>query len=132
MTDAWPTLAERFAKDVREAARARLTDLETALTDRQVKEVERVNATLSQLEESLQRLLAEPSRAFVQLSLDELQQVEQDQIERDVEAIRARLDSLPGERRRDVAEVERRYAGLRELVFPFAVAVCVPEGWEEN
>ncbi|NEB62942.1 DEAD/DEAH box helicase family protein [Streptomyces diastaticus] len=132
VTEAWPTLAERFAKDVREAARARLTDLETALTDRQVKEVERVNATLSQLEESLQRLLAEPSRAFVQLSLDELQQVEQDQIERDVEAIRARLDSLPGERRRDVAEVERRYAGLRELVFPFAVAVCVPEGWEEN
>ena len=49
------------------------------------------------------------------------------QVERDRLAWQTRLDGLTEERDRELATVTSRYAGIRDLVFPFAVALVVPE-----
>ena len=39
----------------------------------------------------------------------------------------ARRDGLAEEKQRELDAIKRRYENVRELVFPFAVALCVPE-----
>jgi hypothetical protein len=39
---------------------------------------------------------------------------------------------LDEERDRELAAIERRYSEVRELVFPFAIAVCVPDSGENR
>ena len=90
----------------------------------------RVNAVISHLEAALAGLIDGPQPQFLQLKLDELTDEEQRRVDLDFEALTARRDGLARERERDVAQVERRYANIRDLVFPFAVALCVPERWE--
>jgi hypothetical protein len=51
---------------------------------------------------------------------------ERQQLDRDRRAWQTRLDGLGDERARELAAIASRYAGVRELVFPFAVALCVP------
>ena len=60
-----------------------------------------------------------------QLSFDDLLVEERKQWERDRLAWEARLEALPAERERELASITARYAGVRELVFPFAVALVV-------
>jgi SNF2 family DNA or RNA helicase len=130
LVEQWPKLAGLLSEDVREAARSRLTSLEQDLTRRKLDEVRRVNAVISHLEAALAGLIDGPQPQFLQLKLDELTDEEQRRVDLDFEALTARRDGLARERERDVAQVERRYANIRDLVFPFAVALCVPEGWE--
>ena len=61
-----------------------------------------------------------------QLSFDDLAVEERAQWERDRAAWQARLDEVPAERLRERQLLDARYAGARELVFPFAVALVVP------
>jgi hypothetical protein len=68
----------------------------------------------------------------VQLTLDDFDQAEHQQLERDRGAWQARLDGLDSEKDREFAAIERRYAGVRELRFPFAIAVCVADGPEDR
>ena len=49
------------------------------------------------------------------------------QYDRDRQAWAARLDGLAEEKQRELDAIRRRYENVRELVFPFAVALCVPE-----
>jgi hypothetical protein len=74
---------------------------------------------------TLTEALAEP--AHVQLRLDELDVPERRQLDSDRAAWRARLEGIDGERERERATVQRRYGGVRELTFPVAVLLVVPQ-----
>ena len=121
----WEHLHDALAEDVRVRARQRVEQLTRALTRRAEEETRRVNGVFDQLEAMLRGALA--GDGVQQLSFDDLLAEERQQWERDRTAWQARLDALPEERRRDLDAVTARYAGLRELVFPFAVALVVPE-----
>lgn len=64
----------------------------------------------------------------MELSFDDLDTHERDQVVRDRQAWRTRLEGLDEEMERELAGVSARYENVRELVFPFAVAIVVPDG----
>jgi superfamily II DNA or RNA helicase len=122
----WPELEPMLAGDVQARAEERLAALERDLARRQDDETKRTETVFAQLRRTLESALEGP--APVQLSFDDLDIEERQQLDRDRRAWQARLDGLDEERERELAAVARRYSGVRELVFPFAVAVCVPDG----
>lgn len=126
---AWEDLSPRLAQDVRLRAAERLTSMSRALQARAADESRRIHAVFDHLRVTLQDALDGPGP--VQLALDELEAEERRQVERDRRAWGERLASLHEERERELAATEARYANVRELVFPFAVAVIAPD-LEEN
>ncbi|MBI3688415.1 MAG: DEAD/DEAH box helicase [Actinobacteria bacterium] len=121
----WDTLKDPLAQDVRVRAEERVASLTRTLTRRAEEDTRRVNGVFDQLAAMLRGALA--GDGVQQRSLDELLAEERQQWERDRAAWQARLDDLPEERDRELAAVTARYAGVRDLVFPFAVALIVPE-----
>lgn len=121
----WGRLRPLLADDVAARARERRDRLTRDLARRGEDESRRVEGVFAQLERTLRGALAAP--AWSQLSFDDLLDRERDQAERDRSAWQARLDGLDAERDRETAQVAARYAGLRELVFPFAVVLVVPD-----
>ncbi|MGH9115498.1 MAG: hypothetical protein ACRDWW_06655 [Acidimicrobiales bacterium] len=90
---------------------------------RQDQETAGVEALFDQLAATLsQALTAAPN--LRQLTFDDLDLTERQQLERDRRAWQERLEGLETERRRELDAVGRRFAGARNLVFPFAVALC--------
>ena len=82
-------------------------------------------ALFDQLRATLSGALQAP--AAVQLTLDGLDPAETQQLERDRRAWQDRLDTLDEARDRELAQLDRRFGDVRELVFPFAVVLAVPE-----
>ena len=121
----WSDLEPSLGEDVRIRAAERVASLERDLTRRRDIESRNIRATFSQLRLTLEGALEGPGP--VQLSFDELDAEERREFDRDREAWRARLDGLDDELDRELAAIEHRYAGVRDLVFPFAIAVCVPD-----
>lgn len=125
----WRETGPKLAADVKSAAEARLLDLERELDRRQRDEKARVEGTFSHLEVALRTAL--DGGAYRQMTLDEAYAKEHPQVEWDREAWRVRLETLDEDRQRELRVIDQRYRGVRHLVFPFAVALCVPDGWEE-
>lgn len=123
VADEWEGLKGPLAEDVRVRARERVASLTRALTRRAEEDSHRVNGVFDQLEAMLSGALA--GDGVQQLSFDDLLVEERKQWERDRLAWEARLEALPAERERELASTTARYAGVRELVFPFAVALVV-------
>lgn len=121
----WAELEPLLAKDVTTRAEERLASLQRTLARRREDETRRVEAVFSQLRVTLQIALAGPDP--IQLAFDELEEPEVRQLERDRQAWQSRLDGLEEEKTRELAAITHRYAAVRELVFPFAVALCVPD-----
>lgn len=124
----WAALQPALAQDVQVRADQRVASLTGRLAKRAEEDARRVNGVFDQMAAMLRGALA--GDGVRQLSFDDLLGDERKQWERDRSAWQARLDSLPGERDRELATVGARYAGLRHLVFPFAVALVVPGGLE--
>ncbi|RDI60282.1 DISARM system SNF2-like helicase DrmD [Nocardia pseudobrasiliensis] len=122
----WPGLEPRLADDVQARARERLSSLKRALDNRQADELDRTRTLFSQLRQTLQR--AVNSDGSVQLSFDDLEVSERGQMIRDRQAWQTRLEGLDEELAHELSAVSARYANVRRLVFPFAVAVVVPDG----
>jgi hypothetical protein len=121
----WAELEPLLAGDVAVRAKERLDSLQRILARRREDETRRVEAVFGQLRITLRTALEGPGA--VQLTLDELDEPERHQLERDRQAWDSRLKGLEDEKARELATVEHRYAAVRELVFPFAVALCVPD-----
>ncbi len=121
----WDRLVPQLAEDVTARARERVTTLSRALQRRAGDEQCRIRGMFEQLEVTLRAALA--GDAPTQLSFADLDAPQRAQLERDQRAWQARLDGLAEERDRETAVVAARYVGVRELVFPFAVALCVPD-----
>ncbi len=125
MVARWPELEPQLAGDVGARAAERVAALGRDIARRQEQESRSTEAVFGQLRLTLESALTGPGP--VQLTFDEVDQEERQQLERDRHAWEARLEGLDDERDRELAEITRRYSGIRELVFPFAVAVCVPD-----
>ena len=83
-------------------------------------------AVFDQLRATLTGALAQPDA--VQLAFDDLDQAERQQFDRDRRAWQDRLDTLDDTKTRELALLDRRHGDVRELVFPFAVVLAVPDG----
>ncbi|MGH3222753.1 MAG: DISARM system SNF2-like helicase DrmD [Streptosporangiaceae bacterium] len=121
----WPELEPLLAGDVQQRAGERLASLQRTLARRRDDETRRIEAVFTQLGLTLRSALEGPGA--VQLTFDDLDEPERHQLERDRQAWQSRLDGLEEEKTRELAAVAQRYAAVRELVFPFAVALCVPD-----
>jgi superfamily II DNA or RNA helicase len=122
----WAELEPLLVGDVQQRAAERLGSLRRTLDRRRIEEARNVETVFTQLRATLDSALDSP--ASVQLTLDQLDEPERHQLERDREAWRSRRDGLDKEKERELATIEHRYEAVRELVFPFAIALCVPEG----
>jgi superfamily II DNA or RNA helicase len=125
LTERWADLEPDLAGDVRARAAERLGSLQRTLDRRRSDETRRVETVFTQLHRTLETALSGPGP--VQLTLDDFDAPELHQLERDRQAWLSRLGGLADEQARELASIERRYASVRELVFPFAVALCVPD-----
>lgn len=122
----WDRLEPLLAQDVQVRKGERADSLVRSLDKRRVDEQDRTRAVFAQLRATLQTAVA--SDGSVQLSFDDLDTHERDQVVRDRQAWRTRLEGLDEEMERELAGVSARYENVRELVFPFAVAIVVPDG----
>lgn len=125
LTEAWPELRGLLTGDVAARAEVRKAALERDLARREAEELTRVDGIVEHLRRTLADALSEP--AAVQLRLDDLEVPERRQLESDRAAWLARLEGLDTERDRERAVVRGRYSGVRELTFPVAVLLVVPE-----
>lgn len=119
----WPELAPRLVEDVQARASRQREQLTSALGRRLAGDLHRTEAVFDQLRATLTSALAGPGD--VQLILDDLDGVERQQFDRDRRAWQSRLEGLDADRERELSRLRVRFDGVRELVFPFAVAVCV-------
>jgi superfamily II DNA or RNA helicase len=122
----WPELEPLLAGDLDARRGERAASLSRDLERRRSEDLQHTEAVFTQLRRTLEMALE--GSGPVQLTFDELDLADRQQLERDRHAWEARLEGLDDERERELAAVSRRYEGVRELVFPFAVAVCVPDG----
>ena len=125
----WSRLEPLLARDVQVRAQERKERLQRDLDRREAEEQRNVDTVFTQLKANLDSALEGPGA--VQLTFDQLDEQEKRQFERDREAWRARRDGLEEEKRRELDAIKRRYENVRELVFPFAIALCVPDGGNE-
>jgi hypothetical protein len=121
----WGELELLLANDVQLRAKERKARLQRELDQNEAKETRDVEAVFAQLKANLDTALEGP--AAVQLTLDQMDELEKHQFERDREAWRARRDGIEDEKQRELDAIKRRYENVRELVFPFAIALCVPD-----
>ncbi|MDH6291894.1 DISARM system SNF2-like helicase DrmD [Rhodococcus opacus] len=122
----WDRLEPLLAQDVQARAKERLSSLVRTLERRRGDEDERIRGVFTQLRKTLQTAVA--SDGGVQLSFDDLDSAERGQVVRDRQAWQTRLEGLDDELARELSTVSSRYENVRELVFPFAVAVVLPDG----
>jgi hypothetical protein len=121
----WSELEPLLANDVQLRAKERKERLQRELDQNAARETRDVETVFTQLKANLDTALDGPGD--VQLTLDQFDELEQKQFERDRDAWKARRDRLDEEKQRELDAIRQRYANIRELVFPFAIALCVPD-----
>lgn len=121
----WEELQPALVGDVQARAVRQREALARSLEKRLEADLRRTNGVFDQLAATLRGALEGPGD--VQLTLDGTDPAERQQVERDRRAWAERLDSLDADRAAEVAALHRRYADATALVFPFAVALCVPD-----
>ncbi len=122
----WNRLEPLLARDVQVRAKERKERLQRDLDRREAEDQRNVDTVFTQLKANLDSALDGPGA--VQLTFDQLDEQDKREFERDREAWRARRDGLEEEKQRELDAIKRRYENVRELVFPFAIALCVPDG----
>ncbi|OJF10753.1 DISARM system SNF2-like helicase DrmD [Couchioplanes caeruleus] len=121
----WPELTDRLVADIQARATRQRESLRHKLDERLNTDLHRTNVVFDQLRATLDSALADPGN--VQLTLDGLDQDETRQFERDRRAWQERRDRLDENRATELTALHKRYADVHGLVFPFAVAFCVPD-----
>jgi len=125
LAERWTELTGRLVEDVNARARTQKDALAADLARQLDRARSHTAAVFDQLRATLTGALQAP--VDTQLSLDGLDVAERQQYDRDRRAWQDRLDTLEETRAREFALLERRYGDVRELVFPFAVVLAVPE-----
>ena len=106
-------------------AKERKERLQRTLDQREATEQRNVDTVFTQLKANLDTALDGP--VATQLTFDQLDELEKHAYDRDRQAWAARREGLDEEKQRELDAIKRRYGGVRELVVPFAVALCVPD-----
>lgn len=121
----WDELTPRLVEDLRLRATTQKDARGADLAAQHTRAATHTNAVFDQLRATLTAALADDGA--VQLAFDDLDRAERQQFERDRRAWQERLDTVEEARERELALLARRYGDIRELVFPFAVVLAVPE-----
>lgn len=121
----WAELAPHLIEDVSKRATLQKEVLAKRLYDRLARDETRTKAVFDQLRATLTTALDGPQHA--QLSFDDLDRAERSQFDRDRRAWQERLDRVDADRELQLEALRMRYGTTHELVFPFAVALCVPQ-----
>jgi len=117
----------RAALQARAADRAR--QLSTTLGKRARDEQSHVEATLTELAETIRReAFGEHGDQLLLVTDLELDAGDKRQVERDVQSLRNRLDAIPDEIAVEQAAIAHRYSEPTHRLFPAAVSLLVPEG----
>lgn len=124
----WDRLEPLLAQDVQARKSERTGSLVRSLQRRRADDEQRTRGVFTQLRATLQTAVA--SDGGMQLSFDDLDDAERHQVQRDRQAWQTRLDGLDDELARELSTLSSRYETVRELVFPFAVAIVLPDGVE--
>lgn len=125
LAERWDELTPRLVEDLRLRASAQKDSRGSDLAAQHTQAIAHTNAVFDQLRATLTSALSDDGA--VQLAFDDLDRVERQQWDRDRRAWQARLDTLEETREQEVELLARRYGDVRELVFPFAVVLAVPE-----
>lgn len=126
----WNELTPRLVEDLRLRATAQKDARAADLADQRARATAHTNAIFDQLRVTLTTALN--ADVSIQLSFDDLDRTERQQLDRDRRAWQDRLDSLEEDRQRELEQLARRYDDIRELVFPFAVVLAVPDNTTEG
>ncbi|MET3808701.1 superfamily II DNA or RNA helicase [Nakamurella sp. UYEF19] len=121
----WDELTPRLVEDLRLRATAQKDYRATDLAAQHARATGHTNAVFDQLRVTLTTALN--ADGSVQLSFEDLDRTERQQFERDRRAWQDRLDTLEKNREQEIEQLARRYTDVRELVFPFAVVLAVPD-----
>lgn len=121
----WDELTPRLVEDLRLRATAQKDARATDLAAQHTRATAHTNAVFDQLRATLTTALN--ADGSVQLSFDDLDRTERQQLDRDRRAWQDRLDTLEENREQEITQLARRYGEVRELVFPFAVVLAVPD-----
>ncbi len=121
----WEELVPRLVEDVDARARTQKESLADDLGRQLARARQQTAAVFDQLRQTLLGALQAPGH--VQLTFDDLDAAERQQLDRDRRAWQDRLDNLADTRTRELELLDRRYGDVRELVFPFAVVLAVPD-----
>jgi superfamily II DNA or RNA helicase len=120
------TDALRAALQARAADRAR--QLRDTLGSRAAEERSHVEATLTELAETIRReAFGEHGDQLLLVTDLELDTGDKRQVERDVQSLRARLDAIPAEIAAEQTAIANRYAQPTHRLFPAAITLLVPE-----
>lgn len=125
LAERWDELTPRLVEDLRLRATAQKDARAADLAQQLQRARTHTNAVFDQLRATLRGALADDGA--VQLSFADLDRAERQQFDRDRRAWQDRLDALEETRDREINLLAARYGQVRELVFPFAVVLAVPE-----
>lgn len=127
LTEQWEELTPLLVEDLRRRAEAQLSALHTDLERQAEQALSDTRARYDQLRQTLRSALEGPGD--VQLQLGDLDAPERTQVERDRQLWQDRLDAIDVDVDRDaeLAPLTARFGNVRELVFPFAVVLTIPE-----
>ncbi len=125
LAEQWEELTPLLVEDLRRRAEAQRSTLHTDLERQAERAMNDTRARYDQLRQTLRSALEGPGH--VQLRLDDLDAPERTQVERDRQAWRSRLDAIDVDRDAELTALTARFADVRELVFPFAVVLAVPD-----
>lgn len=96
--------------------------MERLLHERAEKEMQDIEAILSELAQAIENELAEPTYRQLELFSDN----ERNQLTRNTQALQARLEQIPAEIEAEQDAVRARYADPEPRLFPVAVTFLVP------
>lgn len=123
LMELWDQVAPSLAQSLEARMKDRTGGLQKKLMERAQKEVQDIEAILTELKKAIEGELAESD--YQQLAL--FDDPEKEQFERNRDFLRARVKAIPDEIRRETSAVLSRYADPQPRMFPVAVAFLVPE-----
>ena len=123
LLELWPSVQNNLSLALTQRMKTRLDSMEKMLGERRIKERTDIETILTQLADSIQSELNEPS--VVQLEL--FSSAEKDQLERNKDALRHRLTQIPNEIIAEQAAIDARFKDPQSRLFPVSVTFLVPE-----
>jgi hypothetical protein len=119
----WPKLETPLVQAMEARMKDRIESMQKLLEERKQKEIQDTRAVLKELQVMIERELAEPEYAQLELWSNS----EREQYNRNVAALRLRLKQIPDELEKEIESVNKRYADPQPRLFPVAVTFLVPE-----
>lgn len=122
LIDIWPDIRPNLERALEVRAQNLTGRMERLLRERAEKEMQDIEAILTELARAIENELAEPTYRQLELFSDN----ERNQLTRNTQALQARLEQIPAEIEAEQEAIRARYADPEPRLFPVAVTFLVP------